>query len=67
MWRLFELDYESGGKLWNLSEGVNLLSRRVVIARLDKVKAWRLGRSGFCVAKMCYEPLGEVKTTKARA
>ena len=28
----------------------------------DEVEAWWLGRSGFCVAKMCYEPSGEVKS-----
>ena len=35
---------------------------KFVIASLDEVKAWRLGRSGFCVAKMCCEPLGEAKS-----
>ena len=27
-------------------------------------KSWRLGRGGFCIAKMCCEPLGEAKSTK---
>ncbi|TQR61262.1 hypothetical protein [Campylobacter troglodytis] len=27
-------------------------------------KSWRLGHSGFCVAKIRYEPLGEVKSIK---
>ena len=36
---------------------------KFVIASLDEVGVWRLGRSGFCVAKMCCEPLGEAKST----
>ena len=37
--------------------------KKAVIARFYAVKSWRHKRSGFCVAKMCCEPLGEAKST----